>query len=251
MDSWSQRRRVIYAAIFGVAIVAVVTMIYLIFFYQKPSCFDNVRNGGEAGVDCGGACSNLCQNAFVSPNVAWSRFEKVAPGMYNVATYIINPNVDGEAMDVPYRMVLYDRLGQLITKVEGEVTLPPHRNTLAFKGAVPVGQSIPERVLFEFMGKPVWLTKKDGLSTLEISDKNYTETESESSLSIRLKNSGQEGLRSLTVGVVLYDREGNVRGFSKTSVDEIPALSSVVTPFTWLSTRNGQVVSIEVLPVSE
>jgi hypothetical protein len=49
---------------------------------------------------------------------------------------------------------------------------------------------------------------------------------------------------------VLYDGDGNAIDFSKTVIDSVPANGgTVVAPFTWPVSHNGQVVSIEVLPV--
>jgi hypothetical protein len=58
-------------------------------------------------------------------------------------------------------------------------------------------------------------------------------------------------LDNVSVYVVLYDKDSNALGFSKTSVDEIPANGSSIAPFTWPLDRNGGVISIEVLPVEE
>jgi len=251
MDSWSKRRKKMIA--YGIAAFAVLVIGFPSFFYlyKAPTCFDSRQNGGEQGVDCGGRCSRLCQSAFLAPSVAWTRFEEVAPGLYNIASYIVNPNTDGKAVAVPYKMSIYDDRGMLITVETGSVTLPPHRNTLAFKGAVSVSNSKPAKVSFEFTAPPDWYRGADPLRSIRVSGKDYSEDQTGSSLSVTLGNDNIVPLDNISVYVVLYDVDGNALGFSKTLVDEIPANGKAIAPFTWGVERQGRVVSIEVLPVAE
>ena len=148
-------------------------------------------------------------------------------------------------------MALYDAQGVLITDVYGTMTLPPHRNALAFQGSVNVAKRTPARVLFEFTAAPDWFSSADALAPLTVASKDYTESTSGSSLSVTLKNTGATGLGPLTVGAVLYDQSGNEIGFSETEVDGIAPGGTALAPYTWPGSRNGAVVSIEVLPVAE
>jgi len=251
MVSWSRKRRMIYALIIGSIILGAIVVPTFLFFYKAPTCFDSILNGKEQGVDCGGACSRLCASAFLSPSVAWTRFEEITPGFYNVAAYIINPNATGEAHNVPYRMMLYDSRGILIVEQKGEATLPPQRSTLVFARAVDTGKRIPTRVFFEFIGFPDWRSQSDPLASLIISDKKYSEDTNSSSLTVVLQNPGVVSYGPISVYAILYDISQNAIGFSKTVIDGIAPKGSVIAPFTWPLSRKGKVISIEVLPVAE
>lgn len=251
MSSWAKRRKTLYASVVAVILVGAVIVPAFLILYKAPTCFDGIKNSNEQGIDCGGKCQKLCQNAFLSPSVAWTRFEELAPKLYNVAAYIINPNIDAEAKNVPYRMALYDSRGVVITDFEGTVTLPPHRNTLAFRGSIDAGERIPAKVLFEFTKAPEWVKKADELSPLVITEKNYSEDSTGSSLLVGLRNSSVRNISNVAVYTVLYNSEGNALGFSKTYIDNIPAQGKEVAPFTWPLDRKGSVISIEVLPVAE
>ncbi len=251
MSSWSKNRQTIYGGVVVAALVLLVAVPLFKYFYKAPTCFDGKQNGGETGVDCGGACSRLCQNSFLSADVAWTRFEEVAPHLYNIAAYIVNPNTEGEASNVPYHIVLYDKDGVIITDRTGVVTLPPHRNTLAFQGAINVANRIPAKAFFEFTTAPNWHKRTDPLSRITITDKNYNEDSSGSSLTATLNNNDIYPLGNISVYAVLYDQDSNAIGFSKTALDEIPANGSALAPFTWAISRNGKVISIEILPVQE
>ncbi len=251
MSSWSKRRKSVYLIVIAVILIGAVIVPAYLLFYHPPTCSDGIRNGSEQGVDCGGACERLCQNSFLSPSLAWTRFEEVAPSLYNVAAYIINPNTEGEAVNVPYHLSLYDDRGVLITDTNGVVTLPPHRNAIAFQGAINVGQRVPAKALFEFLAPPNWHKRSDPLSAVVVGDKSYVEEESGSSLTVTLKNTSVYALPKIAVYAVLYDKDGNALGFSKTYIDEIPPKGNGLAPFTWPLSRNGKVISIEILPVQE
>lgn len=251
MSSWSKRRKNTYLLVIAVLLVGAVGVPAFVYFYDAPTCFDGMMNGNERGIDCGGSCERLCSSSFLPASVAWTRFEEVAPKLYNIAAYVVNPNTDGEAKNVPYHIALYDRDGLLIMDFPGSMTLPPHRNTLAFKGAVSTGERIPAKVFFEFTGIPDWRKQSDTLASLQVLDKKYSETENSASLLVGLRNSGLIPIGRIAVYVVLYDKDGNSIGFSKTVVDGIAPRSNVLAPFTWPVNRNGRVISIEVLPVAE
>lgn len=251
MSSWSQRRKFAYVSVITIVFLVAIAIPAFFLIYKAPTCFDGMQNGGETGVDCGGTCQRLCPSAFLAPDVAWTRFEQVTSGLYNVAAYIVNPNISGEAIKAPYHIALYDDRGVLISDVVGKVTLPPHRNTLAFQGAVSTGKRVPTKALFEFTQSPDWHKKADPLSGIVIVDKQYSEGAEGGALSVTLRNSTAHSIGSTNVYVILYDRDGNALGFSKTIIDEIPAFSNVLAPFTWPLDRQGKVISIEVLPVSE
>lgn len=251
MSTWANRRKTLYAAIVVVILAAALGLPSFFFFYKAPSCFDGIQNGNEQGIDCGGSCTKLCQSAFLAPAVSWTRFKSVAPGLYNVAAYIVNPNQNAEATGTPYHMALYDAKGMLITDVYGQVTLPPRRDSLAFQGAVAVGSRLPARAFFEFTAAPNWFIASDPLSAISIGRRDYQENQNSSSLLVTLNNASAVSVGPVTVYVVLFDQNGDTLDFSKTIVDQVPANGSADAPFTWPESHHGAVVSIAVLPVAE
>lgn len=250
MATWATHRKFLYASsVIGVLVVFVAIPIFYS-TYHKPTCFDNILNGGEEGVDCGGPCSRLCQSAFLAPAVPWTKIEKVADGLYNVAAYIVNPNTNGAALNVPYLYSLYDKAGELITTTKGETTLPAHRNTVAFVSAVNTSKRIPTKAVFEFTAVPHWQKSHDTLGDLAITDKKYTEDEGGSSLQATITNQSLVPYLNIYIFAILYDENNNAIGFSKTRIDTIEPGASIVAPFTWPTSRNGAVASIEILPVA-
>ncbi|MFA6315590.1 MAG: hypothetical protein WC648_04470 [Candidatus Paceibacterota bacterium] len=251
MNSWARRRKLVYVIAVTIILIGAVGVPIFFTVYEAPTCFDGVKNGKEKDVDCGGACEKLCSSSFLPPQVTWTRYEEIAPGIYNMAAYIVNPNTDAEARNVPYRMVMYDKNGVPVAEIDGKVDIPPHRNTLAFQSSIDVNESVPVSRTFEFTGIPEWTKKSDPLASITYERGKYEEGSAGSSYMVLLKNSNILPVSNVTVFVILKDVEQNVIGFSKTIIEEIPAKGSAVAPFTWPLSRYGRVNSTEVLIVTE
>ncbi len=249
MSSWSSRRKFSYGFTALLAVIVFIAVPAFLLFYKAPTCFDAKQNGNESGVDCGGSCSRLCQSAFLPPRIEWGgvKFEKLAEGLYNVASYIVNPNINGAAKDVPYKISLYDKEG-IITERAGKISLHAHRDSLAFQTALNVGKRIPTKATFEFTSAPVWFKSHDTLEGIAVVNKEYKEDGSNSSLEITLENKTLFPYDNIQVSVVLYDIEDNAIGFSETFIDTIPAKGGrEVAPYTWPISRNDKVKTITVL----
>jgi len=251
MATWSTRRKFIYGGSLVAVGSAIIFGIFFSLFYKAPTCNDGIKNGKEQDVDCGGTCIKLCQSAFLPARIEWggAKFEKVADGLYNAASYVVNPNTNGAALQVPYKFSLYDNQGILIAEREGVLAIPAHRNTLAFESAISTGKRIPVKATFEFLRTPQWFKSHDTLDGLAVIEKKYNEDEKSSSLEVMLENRNLTAYKKIIVNVVLYDINGNAIGFSRTNIDEIaPNGGREMAPFTWPMSRGGRVVSVEVLP---
>src|ERR1035437_3889158 len=251
MATWATKRKIEYISIILGALLLFVGLPAFLYLYKAPTCSDGIQNQGEKGIDCGGPCKKLCQSEFLPAVVPWTDSEKVADGLYNLAAYIENPNINGAAVNVPYQFSVYDSDGVLVVESRGLVTIPPNRNTLAFVGAVATGKRIPGKggITFNFLQPPVWHLSHDNLSNLSVSDKRYNEDLNSSSLQVTLTNKSLVPIRNIDVYSVLTDTDGNHLAFSKTLIDQIDGGSQVLAPFTWPFSNGGKVVSEDILPV--
>jgi hypothetical protein len=255
MASWATRRKFTYIFIAGIAAIVIIIVPVFKILYKAPTCSDGIQNQGEQGIDCGGPCRTLCQSAFLAPSVLWADAQRVTGGLYNLAAYIENPNVNGAAVHVPYEFSIFDSQGILITQQSGMIDIPANRNTLAFIGAVDMGQRVPAKggVTFQFTQAPLWQKSHDTLADLTYPTPEYVEdstsTRPSSSLQVAMTNTGLTPVDDIAVYAILKDINDNEIDFSKTTIDEIPAGGTYVAPFTWPYSHNGVVVSEEILPV--
>ncbi len=250
MSSWSSRRKLTYAGIVIITVLALIVFPLFYFFYKAPTCSDMKQNSDETGVDCGGSCARLCQSSFLPPRIEWggAKFERLANGLYNAASYIVNPNITGAALDVPYKISFYDDAGLLITERKGKMNLYPHRNSLAFQTAIRSDRSVPVKATFEFTKSPEWFKSSDSLDGIAVIDKKYEDNNEGSSFEVTLENKTLLTYRDVEVSAILYDIGDNVIGFSQTKIDEIaPKGGREIAPFTWPINRNNKVISEEIL----
>jgi len=252
MATWSSRRKFIYAIIAMLLAAVLIGFPAWKILYVPPSCVDNKWNGDEQGVDCGGSCTKVCQNSFLPlPVPSWVRFKEVIPNTYNVAAYIVNPNPKAGAKKVPYTLELIDKNGLPLTSMTGHFDIAPGRNTVVFAGPFALKTEAPARATLTINQDPLWYIGNDPLPTLLVSDKNYTEASTTSSLSVTLKNTGALAIPALNVYAILNNVAGNVIDFSRTSIDGINPGGTANAPFTWPYSHDGKVISIEVISMPE
>jgi hypothetical protein len=252
MATWSSKRKFIYAIIAMILVAVCIGFPAWKILYVPPSCVDNRQNGDEQGIDCGGSCTKVCQNAFLPlPSPSWVRFKQIVPKTYNAAAYIVNPNPKAGAKKVPYTLEMIDANGLPLSHMSGTFDIAPGRNTLVFAGPFSITTQTPVRATFTVDRDPVWYVGNDPLPTLAVTSKNYVEASTTSSLNVTLKNTGPLALPALNVYAILTDTSDNVIDFSRTVVDGIAPAGSVIAPFTWPYSHAGSVISIEVLSVPE
>jgi hypothetical protein len=252
MATWSSKRKFIYAVIALVIVAVAIVLPAWKIFYVPPSCTDNKQDGDEQGVDCGGSCTVLCQNSFLTlPPASWVRFVPVAPDTYNVAAYMVNPNPKAGAKNVPYTFELIDANGLPLAHASGTFDLAPGRNSLAFAGPLVIKTTKPVRAVMTVDADPIWSVGNDPLPTLLVADKSYGESTTTSRLTVTLKNTGALPIQPINVYAILDDASGNAIDFSRTIVDGIRPGSTAIAPFTWPHGHSGKVISIEVLSVPE
>lgn len=250
MVTWSAKNRLLYGTIVAIVVVGLILVPAFLLFYKAPTCNDGKKNQDEMGIDCGGSCVKLCADRFLSPKVVWSRADLVAPSTYNLASYVINPNIDVEARNVPFTLNVYDKTGVFIMNKKGVMDIPAHRNTLAFIPSINLGARIPARITFEFDDKPNWVkVDPSKLVPISVDDVVYEEDGVGGVLSANVRNTSLLDIGNVLFYAILYDENGNTIGFSKTELDGMKPDSSVLISFTWPGKRNASVVKKEIIPI--
>lgn len=245
--SWSSRRKSLFG--FGFALIAIIFIGIPLFkiFYVEPTCFDGIKNQNEVDVDCGGKCARVCASSFLSPRIEWSRADKITDGVYNLAAYIVNPNLDGAAINVPYSFKAYDKDARLVGEKNGYLYIPPHKNTLAFQSGILTKSSSIQRVTFEFSAPIEWKKTKFQNDGIIVSDKSFDIKENSTILNAKLKNTTVNDYKDFDVFAVLYDEDKNEIGFSKTKVDLLSRGGEQEIEFTWPVKKEG-IITTEILP---
>jgi hypothetical protein len=244
--SWSTTRKYGYFFALVVAIIVLVGVPGFLLFYKAPTCFDGKQNGGERGVDCGGACVKLCLADFAAPRVLWTYSARVVPGIYNTLSYIQNPNQGVQAGPVSYVFKLYDADGILVASREGKAFIPAGQRFAVFESAIRTGQRIPTRTTFEFSSDPEWRVGKPFMSLRVLSIDIATSTAP--GAGVRVENMFRDqGFSNVTAIIVLYDRDDNRISFSRTIIPKIGPGESLPIYFTWPEPFSSEVFRSELL----
>lgn len=259
--SWSERRKYTYLTVFGAIAFAFLCWAYFSFFYHAPTCFDGIKNNSEVGVDCGGACSLLCQNQTRQPAALWTRSfitvsaasstpaagEK-ANNLYTAAAYIQNTNLGAGAHNVAYSFQLFDSKNQLIIERDGITDLPPLPIIPIIESGIPTGTHTVARTLFAFSALPVWrVVAADALAPIDVSHQVLAPDGSR--LSLTIENNTVKNISNVTVAAVLFDGSGVALAASKSLITSLPHKSSQNVIFTWpMGAPNVVRAEITVLP---
>lgn len=247
MFSWSARHRFFY--IFGtLAIFAFVIILPIFFFtYKAPSCSDGIKNQGELGIDCGGPCARLCEASALRLIIRWQRAFKVKDGVYNALAYVENPNLDSGIDTISYRFKLYDSANILIYERDGTTSVPPNKIFGVFESNILTGLRVPARVLFEFLGTPVWTKSYAPDPGLVISNKVLSNQDTSPRLAATLQNSSISPVYNTEVVAILYDVTDNALAVSRTVVNDLNPGSMAPLVFTWPEPFTQTATRIELL----
>lgn len=234
MSSWSRRRRFVYAiVVLGGGLLVAISALY-ISLNKASTCFDGKRNGGESGVDCGGACSRVCLDEVASLAIQWSRALRVSDGRYNAVAYVENPNTGAGVRSISYRFDLFDANNILITSREGETYLSPRGVSPIFEANIETGNRIPARTFFEFTEEPVWFKAVDTRDRLAIQGRELTQLESAPRIEATLRNSSAvDEFENIDVTAVVFDTDGNAIAASRTRLPLLEPRASFPLVFTW------------------
>ncbi|MBY0294345.1 hypothetical protein K2Q08_03375 [Patescibacteria group bacterium] len=231
-----------YLSVFGIIAIALICWAYISFFYRAPTCTDGIKNGGEMGVDCGGACSLLCQDQTREPSVAWTRSFLTLPAasstsengsnIYTAAAYIQNTNLGAGARNVAYTFQLFDAKNQLIVERSGVTSLPPLPVIPIIETNISAGTRTIARTLFAFSALPAWRSiSPDSLPPVGVSHQVLASDGSR--LSLTLDNNTVEDVSNISVAAVLFDASGVALAASKSVIGSIPRKTSQPVTFTW------------------
>jgi len=246
--SWAQRRKTTYIFSFLIIVLIVLGFFAFSFFNKKPTCFDSVQNGGETGVDCGGACTLLCPAEYTSPSIMWVRWSKVlGSGSYNVLAYANNPNVGVGSNNVPYSFNIYDKSGVLLYSGMGTTYIPPSNNFAVFSDGINIGDKIPARITFDFTSNIVWQKLKSNEQSITTVSQNLINEDTQPKLFVILKNTGITKIENIESVAVLYDQDDNAVAFSRTRVDSIGSNETSEIVFTWPEKFIGKIYKTEIV----
>jgi hypothetical protein len=249
--SWRAKRQLSY--------LSIVVGIILIFVYRSfiapaisvaPTCFDGKQNGSEIGIDCGGSCQMLCSSQVNNLLLRWARVFPVTSSIFNAMAYVDNQNTGSAIKKISYEFRVYDDTGVFITSRVGESFIGPVGRFAIFEPSLNVGNRIPAKTLFKFTETPVWdkIDRRFENFPLAVRDKKLSNQNNKPKLQAFVANDSIYDLINLPVMAVIYDKDGNALGSSRTYIDKLAKNSREQVFFTWPQSFKEAIFSTDIFP---
>ena len=230
--SWAFWRRVQYGTGFGVFWLAVFALVYMLYLYNPPTCFDNVQNGEERGVDCGGACSRICAFEIIQPSSVWARSFRVSDNQYNAVAYIENKNRIAATPEIGYTFSLYDEKG-LITERSGVTILPPDSVYPIFESRIDTQGRVPTQTFITLDEASLWVPAVAADSQFTVKTRQLFNADTKPRLEAILQNNELTEIKKVEIIATIFDANGNALTSSRTFIDNFPPRSEETAVFTW------------------
>lgn len=246
MLTWSAKRRLLYLAIVA-ATLGLIGLAIVATSQPVPTCSDGKQNQDEVGVDCGGVCAQVCPKEIEPIKTLWTRIFAVAPGKYDVAAYVENPNQNHAAVSLKYIVKVWDKENLLINTRRGEAYLNPGEQFILFEPRVDVGERVPDRALFELVEAPVWQKVDKDKPQLSLRRKGYT-TDPTPRFTAEVINQSLSSIEDIQVVAVLSGSDENAIAISSTVIDRLDKDAAQEIVFTWPEPLVGTPVFFDLYP---
>lgn len=237
--------------IFVLILGAVVGALYFFFFWNAPTCTDGIQNQNEAGVDCGGSCSQMCTDQYVTTPLHVEE-KGILPDTDTTADLyatVTNPNAAAVLKQAAYTFFVTDSRGQKTSVATGTFFLLPKETKSVLAIAIPHVVAAGEVVDFEISDE-TWmpLENYDGKPTINVYQKRYQEVSSGPGFAEAyglVSNESQYDFREIGVNVILRNAEHVPVAVNKTVLNAVHAGEQRDFRLLWPNHFPGEVSEVE------
>ncbi|MEP7162311.1 MAG: hypothetical protein ABI747_00920 [Candidatus Moraniibacteriota bacterium] len=244
-----ETKRLIVIVIYLLIALAIGLLVYFI-NRPAPTCYDNKQNQDEAGVDCGGVCTNACIVKLSGQDIQ-SKSVTVIPdgaGRYDVVAEIYNPNSDVGAASFTYTLHLRDASGRELARERGNSWILPRETKAIIAYNLPAGTT-PDKGDIEISSLD-WqpFTGYQEKPNLNIYQKRYNQISSGVGFGEALGTLSNESpfdFRTVTIKVVLRDAGGTPLAVNQTEMRTLSANEQRDFRLVWPTAFPGTVGQVD------
>jgi len=211
-----------------------------------PTCFDNIKNGTEIGVDCGGGCLRVCTEEVRDIRNIWARVFEITPGVYSVVGLFENPNLGFASTEAKYTISYVSRKGEVLGTEEGITFINPAQTFPIFASNFQAEAGEINQVFITFTDIN-WQRYAKEQALVSLVRQNLT-LDPTPRLEASVTNNSAYDLRDFQVVAVLSDASGNAFTTSATLVDSLSSGQSKNIFFTWRLPFEKEVAIIDLYP---
>jgi len=243
---WAVGRRIQYGVGFISFFGLIGALVYFMVFFQPSSCFDQVMNGDERGIDCGGSCVRICAADVLPPKIVWSESFEIIPGQYNAVAYIENFNQTAATPELTYRFELLSG-DEVVAERQGKTLLPPNSVYPVFEGRIKTrddAKVTDTRLTIEPVA--LWLPASVGRDQFRTLDVQLLNANTQPRLNAKVENTEITVARDVEIVATIFNRSGQPLTASQTFVETFNPRSVRDVVFTWPNSIARTVRSCEV-----
>lgn len=213
-------KQLIYGFIFLIILALIIWWIVGLFYTPNPTCFDNSKNQGEEGVDCGGPCLS-CAIKSLTPITVQNKYIIPVGNEVGIVVELVNKNIEWAAKSFDYTLTLKDQFGASIQAISGSsfiyagelknIVIPLISVNSTTVASVDMSIQSPQWVISDSFSKP----------NIEIQD---TGTIYDQGIVVQAKinNKDTQSFVNAQVLALVFNRAGTLVGASKTRIDSLP-----------------------------
>lgn len=206
-----------------------------LYFKNRPTCNDGIKNGQEERVDCGTvACGVACSSPIQALEVQDVQLFKTAIGDYDLAALVYNPNVDYGTDVTDYDLVVLDSSGKEISRQTSSFYILPGQTKYIVQTSL---KNIPDGSSVQLQIKSVDWIKTTTASdiTFNVGREATTFDSSQTTYQAVITNNTNFDFDTIDVGIVVTDSSGSIIATNRTNFQTFLAKTErsikVVWPF--------------------
>lgn len=222
-------KQLIYGLFYLLILALVAGGVYYFYFIPEQSCFDNIQNQDETGVDCGGQCLD-CELRNLTLRIDEPLKFEAGEFKSTILAKISNPSSNYGLNDFEYEFQIFSSFGTILTTFHGRSYILPSESKYLIAPAVDVdSRDIGKTVLNVPLQN--WRPKAD-LPVYSLRFKNIETVPLSKTVQVagNLVNDSSSIFSSIILTGIIFGSNGEVLNASSTKVDGISAFSEA--PFT-------------------
>lgn len=217
-------------------------------FRVKPTCFDNIQNGEEEGVDCGTlACASPCAPEIQPLQIISSQVIKITQGDYDFVAKVYNPNTDYGSSLVSYDLAITTGTDTKTNSAGNFYILPGQTKSLVWS-SLKNGNGINDiklninNVLWEKLGSFSDAGFVVRARDYKVLNKNNVFSE----LSASVFNNSNYDFDKVDIAVILFDNSGEIVGVNRTEISTFLSQTTRDFKVEWPYSLSSEVTSTDI-----
>lgn len=215
-----QQKQLIIGLIFVLIVAGIIYGFVDYFFVIESTCFDNIKNGKEEGVNCGTlACGIVCEPEILPINIILEKLIEVRRGDYDFIARINNPNSSLGASLVRYNLNLVRDDGTSLTRNGTFYILPGQTRFVVVSG---IRSDTPLADVSIDIAEVKWeRIKETGNINFPVQRKNYSVVNKNgtfSELEAVIMNNSDFDFDKVEVGVILFNERNDIIAVNRTDI---------------------------------